>query len=52
MSDLGSGEYPSETRQLTSRDRRIAEGAGPSWVIVVAIVLIAAAIAVYFAALR
>jgi hypothetical protein len=52
MHDRDTGEYPSDTRQLSSEERQEAMGAGPSWVIVIAVVLVAAAIAVYFAAVR
>jgi cytochrome c-type biogenesis protein CcmH/NrfG len=47
MDDLSSGEYPSETRQLSSEEQRQATGAGPSWLVVVAVVLVMAAAVSY-----
>ena len=52
MDDDPRSEFPSDTRQLTSEDRRIAEGDGPSWVVVVAIVIAVVGVAAYFVAVR
>jgi hypothetical protein len=40
MADLGSGEYSSETRQLSRDEQRVAAGGGPPGLVVVALVVL------------
>ena len=47
MADVDGEEYPSDTRQLTQGEGRIATGDGPPWLVVVLLVLAVSAVAGY-----
>ena len=47
LADVDGEEYPSDTRQLTQGEGRIATGDGPPWLVVVLLVLAVSAVAGY-----